>query len=355
MRIVNENSKELPQLYNVIKEARALLANFIASTLLLGLHKIYAMMTNLSFTSNQLVLGIVLGMATIFAIIFAFKWYYRHQSNSNLTTKYADKKWRSPLTARNKYPDVDVFKLSPVFLRLGLISALLLTIAAFNWTQYHEVIEQEEIVFSIEEDVEIDIPRSTEPPPPPPPPPPPVIQEVPEELVMEEDEIEFVDQSVDAETAIEIPETFVANTDAPPPPPPPPPPTFKDDAREIFVVVEKMPRFPGCEDIEGDDQAKKACADQKLMEFLGKNIRYPGMAIENGIQGSVVVSFVIEKDGSITNAELLRDIGGGCGEEALRLINSMNDGHKWIPGKQRGRNVTVRFTLPIRFTLQEFN
>jgi protein TonB len=310
------------------------------------------MMTNFSFTSNQLLLGIALGMATIFAIIFAFRWYYRRQSNANLTAKYANKKWHSPLTARNKYPDVDVFKLSPVFLRLGLISALLLTIAAFNWTQYHKVVEQDEIVFSIEEDVEIDIPRSSEPPPPPPPPPPPVIQEVPEELILEEEEVVFVDQSVDAETAIEIPETFEASTDAPPPPPPPPPPAIKDDAREIFVVVEQMPRFPGCEDIEGGDAAKKACSDQKLMEFLGKNVRYPGMAIENGIQGSVVVSFVVERDGQVTNVEVLRDIGGGCGEEAVRLVQSMNNEHRWIPGKQRGRTVPVRFTLPIKFSLE---
>lgn len=312
-------------------------------------------MTNFVFTSNQLVMAIVSGMVLLFVLILACKWYYRRQSLSNLSAKYVGKQWPSPLTARNKYPDVDVFKWSPVFLRLGLVLALLLTIAAFNWTQYHEVIEQKEIVFSIEEDVEIDIPRSAEPPPPPPPPPPPVIQEVPEELVLEEDEIIFVDQSVDAETAIEIPETYEASTVSPPPPPPPPPPVIEEDVGEIFVIVEQMPRFPGCEEIVGDDKAKKACADQKLMAYLGKNIRYPALAIENGIQGSVVVSFVVEKDGSITNAELLRDIGGGCGEEALRLINSMNEGYSWIPGQQRGRKVSVRFTLPIRFTLQQYN
>jgi len=309
-------------------------------------------MTNFSFTSNQIMLGIVLGMATIAAIIFAFRWYYRRQSYADLTGKYADKQWPSPLTARNKYPDVNVFKLSPLFLRFGLIGALLLIIAAFNWTQYQEVQEQEEIVFSIEEDVEIDIPRSAEPPPPPPPPPPPVIQEVPEELILEEDEVVFVDQSVDAETAIELPELAEANTDNVPPPPPPPPPAIKDDVREIFVIVEQMPRFPGCEDVEGDDNAKKACADQKLMQYLADNIRYPAMAVENSIQGTVVVSFVIEKDGSITGAEILRDIGGGCGNEAIRLVESMNNGYQWTPGRQRGRNVSVRFTLPVRFMLQ---
>lgn len=312
-------------------------------------------MTNFSFTSGQLLVGIALGMAIIFVIILSFRWYYRRQSNSDLSAKYANKKWRSPLTARNKYPDVDVFKLSPIFLRVGLVASLLLTLAAFNWTQYQKVVQHDELVFSVEEDIEIDVPRSAEPPPPPPPPPPPVIQEVPEELVLADEEIEFVDQSVDAESAIDLSEIMEASTDdAPPPPPPPPPPMIKDDVREIFVIVEEMPRFPGCDDVDGDSKAKKACADQKLMEYLGKNIRYPAIAVENGIQGSVVVSFVVETDGSITNAQVLRDIGAGCGDEAIRLVNSMNNGYKWTPGKQRGRPVAVRFTLPIRFKL-EFN
>ena len=77
------------------------------------------------------------------------------------------------------------------------------------------------------------------------------------------------------------------------------------------------------------------------MQYLAENVRYPSLAAENGIQGSVVVQFVVEKDGSITNAKLIRDIGGGCGEEALRLVTSMNDGYKWTPGKQRGKPVPV--------------
>ena len=309
-------------------------------------------MTNFSFTGTQLIVGIALGMAVIFVMILLFRRYYKRQSEANLSAKYASRKGRAPLAARNKYPEVDVFKLSPIFLRVGLITALALTLAAFNWTQYEKIVEEQEFVLSVEEDIEIDIPRSAEPPPPPPPPPPPVIQEVPEELILEEDEVEFVDQSVDAETAIDLPEIVEASTDAPPPPPPPPPPPIKDDAREIFVIVEQMPRFPGCEDVEGDDKAKKACADQRLMQYLADNIRYPAVAVENGVQGSVVVSFVVEKNGSITNAQVLRDIGAGCGDEAIRLVNSMNKAHKWVPGMQRGRAVPVRFTLPIRFKLQ---
>ena len=98
----------------------------------------------------------------------------------------------------------------------------------------------------------------------------------------------------------------------------------------------------------------KACADKKLMEFLYGNIDYPAMARENNIQGTVVVGFVVEKDGSITQIKLLRDIGGQCGEEALRVVELMrNSPEKWIPGKQRGIPVRVMFNLPIRFVLKD--
>ncbi len=107
-----------------------------------------------------------------------------------------------------------------------------------------------------------------------------------------------------------------------------------DDA--VFVVVEKSPEFPG-----GDDS---------LYAFIGRNIKYPEAAKKNKIEGRVFVTFVIEKDGQVSNAKLLRDIGGGCGEEALRVVNSMP---KWKPGTQRGNPVRVQFNLPIMFQLQK--
>jgi protein TonB len=107
-----------------------------------------------------------------------------------------------------------------------------------------------------------------------------------------------------------------------------------DDA--VFVVVEKSPEFPG-----GDDS---------LYAFIGRNIKYPEAAKKNKIEGRVFVTFVIEKDGQVSNAKILRDIGGGCGEEALRVVNSMP---KWKPGTQRGNPVRVQFNLPIMFQLQK--
>jgi TonB family protein len=103
---------------------------------------------------------------------------------------------------------------------------------------------------------------------------------------------------------------------------------------EIFTVVESMPEFPG--------------GDATRMKFLQENIRYPQLARENGIQGTVFVTFVVEVDGSLTDVRVLRGIGGGCNEEALRLVETMPN---WIPGNQRGNPVRVQFNMPVRFTL----
>ena len=85
------------------------------------------------------------------------------------------------------------------------------------------------------------------------------------------------------------------------------------------------------------------------MEYVAKNIKYPQIARETGIQGRVFVSFVVEPDGSISNVKLLRGIGGGCDEEAMRVIKSLP---KWKPGKQRGKAVRVSYQIPVFFKLQ---
>jgi protein TonB len=312
------------------------------------------MTTDYSFTSNELLMGFALGFLVLLAIVFLGRYHYARVSASGLTEKYRGKRWRSPLESRNKYPDVDVFRMRTVFLRLGLVGALTLIIGAFNWTTSTREREEWDGTLSISEDIEIEVPRSAEPPPPPPPPPPPVIEEIPNEMVLEMDEqIEFVDQSVDAYTAIEAPPVIEAAREAKAPPPPPPPPPPRVEEREIFKIVEQMPRFPGCEHLQVSEQEKKACADQKLLEFVYQNVRYPQIAKENGIEGTVVVQFVVNPDGTVSDITLVRDIGAKCGDEAVRLVKLMNAlPEKWTPGKQRGRPVPVMFTMPIRFKLE---
>lgn len=293
--------------------------------------------------TGSLVVGVLIAviLATL-AIILVVKSVYTKRANSNLTEKHAGRTFASPLEGRTKYPEVDTFSLSGTFLNYGLLAAIVLMILAFSWTRYEKVIDVSSLLGTLEEEIEMETPRTAEPPPPPPPPPPPVIQEVPNDVSIEETVV-FQDQSIEEETVVEAP---VVEKAPPPPPPPPPPPKEVED--EIFKVVEDQPTFPGCEDISNKEEKKK-CADEKMLQFIYSNIKYPAIARENGVEGMVVVKFVVEKDGSITAAEVVRDIGAGCGAEALRVVNTMP---KWNPGKQRGRPVRVQFNLPVKFKLE---
>ena len=122
---------------------------------------------------------------------------------------------------------------------------------------------------------------------------------------------------------------------------------------EIFKVVEENPRFPGCEDLAESAKEKEKCAKELFLEFINLNLEYPEDARYQSIQGWVLVRFVVEKNGTLTDLELVRDIGNGCGEEALRLVDLMNVlDIRWIPGKQRGIPVRVQYNLPISFKLE---
>ncbi|MCX6290934.1 MAG: TonB family protein [Bacteroidetes bacterium] len=116
---------------------------------------------------------------------------------------------------------------------------------------------------------------------------------------------------------------------------PPENPVVSDDEGKIFTIVEEMPSFPG--------------GEEKMLEYVAKNIKYPSVARENAITGRVYVNFYIDKDGKVQSAKVVRGIGGGCDEEALRVVKSMPT---WKPGKQNGRAVNVNYNLPINFTLK---
>ncbi len=126
----------------------------------------------------------------------------------------------------------------------------------------------------------------------------------------------------------------VALPEPPKPPEPPPPPPPKPREEPVYDFVSKKPEFPGGEDA--------------LMKYLVENLRYPRIALENNIQGIVVVRFVVDIEGRISSVEILKDIGGGCGAEAARVVSSMPN---WVPGEHNGVRVNVRFVLPVRFQL----
>lgn len=102
----------------------------------------------------------------------------------------------------------------------------------------------------------------------------------------------------------------------------------------VFTVVEKMPEFPG--------------GMSALMKFIGDHITYPKQAKQAGIQGKVFIRFIVEKDGSVSNVKVLRGIGGGCDEEAMRVVKMLP---KWKAGEQNGQKVRVSFNIPIKFSL----
>jgi periplasmic protein TonB len=114
-----------------------------------------------------------------------------------------------------------------------------------------------------------------------------------------------------------------------------PPLTEAPKKEEIHTRVEQMPQF--------------GSGERELLEYLAKNIKYPTIARENAIQGTVVIQFVVDKDGSVTEPTVVREVGGGCDEEAIRVIKTMP---RWIPGKQQGKPVKVRYTLPVKFKLE---
>lgn len=122
---------------------------------------------------------------------------------------------------------------------------------------------------------------------------------------------------------------------------------------QVYKVVEEMPRFKNddCEKMEVYKEQKR-CAEQAMLNYIYSNIKYPKVASKAGIQGRAIIKFVVQKDGSITDAKVLRDPGGGCGIEAQRVVNMMPN---FVPGKQKGKAVNVSYTLPVSFKLAEPN
>ncbi|MBK7937481.1 MAG: TonB family protein [Lewinellaceae bacterium] len=196
-----------------------------------------------------------------------------------------------------------------------------------------------------------DIDPNNPPPPPPPPPPtpppptrstvkfvPPVIkkdEEVQEEKPPAVEELIEKDEDISSETK-------EGNDEAPPAIDENPqelqiveaPKVVEDKTYEMFDI-QKPPGFPG--------------GEKELLKFLSENIKYPPLARENNIQGTVALTFVVGKDGSVRDVQIVKDIGGGCGKEAVRVVESMP---KWNPGEANGHPVKVRFTLPVRFRLE---
>ncbi|MEP0713322.1 energy transducer TonB [Algoriphagus sp.] len=220
-----------------------------------------------------------------------------------------------------KTPSADLTKKTGMFMNLGLAIAVGATLAAFEWKSFDDGALKDlgQVTDNFEE--LLDIPITEQPPPPPPPPiEQPIIQEIPDEVEIEEKiEVNF---DVDVKEKTVIKEVVIAAA------------PVEEKVDVIFDVVETQPEPPG--------------GMSAWNQYLSKNLKYPTQARRMGIEGSVIVVFVVNTDGSIQDVDVLRGIGGGCDEEAVKVVSNAP---KWTPGKQRGRPVRTRMRLPIRFKL----
>lgn len=129
----------------------------------------------------------------------------------------------------------------------------------------------------------------------------------------------------------------------------------RKSSKEVYKVVDQMPKFSDCVNEDASDEVD--CSELELFKFMGENLLYPRAALMKGTSGKVYVQFIVEKNGSLSDINVVRDIGDDCGDAALELMNYMNNIHSWIPGRKDGKVVRVIMTLPIVFKqeLKEFD
>jgi periplasmic protein TonB len=217
-----------------------------------------------------------------------------------------------------------------VWFIVGLMAVTGITLSCMAWTIFDlqasnlgsadlNLMEEEEIPVMIQQ-----------PPPPPPPPPQTTIIEIVEDDEEIEEELEL-DLEIEEDTEIEEIEEII------------------DDVAEdeVFMIVEKMPAFPGCENLRGDEL--KACTESSVIQYVSKTVKYPAIAKDAGIQGTVYVYYEIDKSGAVTNVEVLRGVHPSLDKAAEMVVKNMP---KHSPGEQRGKPVRVRYTIPVRFTIK---
>ena len=225
-----------------------------------------------------------------------------------------------------KSPKADLESKRNVYFMIGLVVSLGLMLLAFEWTTKPSKADSLGSInaLDVEEEI-IPITREQEIKPPPPPPPPKVVEvlNIVDDEAEIDDELEIEDSEADDNTLINVAPVIAAKEEE------------EEEEAQVFFIVEDMPEFPG--------------GEMALRTYIANAIKYPVIAQENGIQGKVYVTFVVGKDGSVSNASIARGVDPSIDKEALRVINSLP---KWKPGKQRGKPVNVSYTVPINFQLQ---
>ena len=224
-----------------------------------------------------------------------------------------------------KTPKANLESKRPTWLLVGYVVVLAFMFVAFEWTRDIKIDTSGRIVENVfEQDMEIPLTRQPELTPPPPPQGTPindVLTIIDDDATAEETNFASLEETGEDVVIKHIPVTVDEEV------------VVEDD---IFVVVEENPQFPNG-------------GTAGLLQYLGKNIKYPTIPQENGTQGRVTVQFVVNKDGSIVDVKVIRGVDPYLDKEAVRVISTMP---KWIPGKQRGVPVRCKFTVPVTFKLQ---
>ena len=223
-----------------------------------------------------------------------------------------------------KSPKADLEGKRSTWMLIGYVIVLSIFFIAFEWTERDKVIDTSQAIVEVlfeEEMIPITQIEEIKPPPPPETP------AAPEVLLVVEDDVQVEEtvmaSSEDTGQKVEIKYVPVVIEEEEP------------EEEQIFEIVEKMPEFPG--------------GNAALMQYLNKNIKYPTIAQENGTQGRVIIQFVVNRDGSVVDPNVVRSVDPYLDKEALRVISAMP---KWNPGQQRGKAVRVKYTVPVVFRLQ---
>ena len=224
-----------------------------------------------------------------------------------------------------KSPKADLEGKKSTWLLIGYVLILAVVFVAFEWSERDKqiLVAQGPVEIKFEEDM-VPITQQEQKPTPPPPQAPSaeeVLKIVENDANIEETEVATSEDKGEAVQVVSTGPAVVVEEVV--------------EEEQIFQVVEEMPSFPG--------------GDAECMRFFNKNIKYPTIAQENGIQGRVILQFVVNKDGSIVDVVVARSVDPYLDKEAVRVVNMMP---KWKPGKQRGKPVRVKFTLPVTFRLQ---
>ncbi len=213
-----------------------------------------------------------------------------------------------------------------LFFLIGLVIALGASFLAFEWETKVEKADSLGVIRTqdVEEEI-IPVTRENEVKPPPPPPPPKVVEvlNIVDDNIKIEDELKIDDSEANKTTIIDVNPIIQAAEEE------------EEETAEIFYIVEEPAEFPG--------------GDKALHRYINNSVKYPVIAQENGIQGKVYVKFVVNEQGTVSNAEILRGVDASLDKEALRVINSLP---RFNPGKQRGRPVKVYYNALINFQLQ---